>query len=1061
MGTRPRLTSEAGFSVRVASAPPIGNNGLGSVCWLGGGSGRGTVRFSFEQFELDTERRELRCSGERVRVDPLVVDLLGCLVAHGGELVTYEQLIAEVWQGRAVADNVISVSMAKLRRALGQHDDGEPYVLNVYGRGYRFVPKVSRMGEGAPLERPTPATQSVTGPPFVGRHAVLAELRAALREAASSRGKLCVLIGEPGIGKTRTVEALEQKPENASAPFAWARMRALEGAPPLWPMVQALREVLTRVTPARAAQSLGPSYAELGRILPELSRTQADVRDAAARYRTYDAVLRLLALAGEAGPCVLVLDDLQDSDEGSLELLAYLTPELGRLPLLLLATMRSGERPEHAGSRSRLGYVLGHRNCARIELGRLSAQEVASYTEQLLGRCEPALAQAVFDKSEGNPFLMSELLRRARESSGGVPVALTLPGPALELMRQRVRKLDEQARGLLSCAALIGRSFDLGLLGAVTDQSVPRMLEQLEDALATDVIVAAHDDPNRFAFAHELMREVLCEALSAAVQRKLRLRIGETLERRRKLGAEVRAAELAHHFLAALPEGDTERALRYAVLAAEDASAALAYADAAEFLRRALAALDLLPDPSPRMRCDLLCQLAVHVRPCDVPAAVHALERAAAIAREHSFGDVLAFAGIVMSPGPGVVANSGADRALEDALRTLSQGQIYERARVLAHLSWTGPNCFDRERSGELVAEAYEQARASGSQNALIDALWAKLHLRAGPERSDAETHRLIAEVSRLCASEPHHARARSAFELGMFRAVHATQRGDRAGVNLALQALDRTAEEFPYVELSWHHRRLQVVDRMNRGELLGIEPELRALREEGAHYRLLAQEMISGYDLLVWVMQTVVIGQVPEHWLGPARPDSGDPPNMLALKLRTQLELGRSEAARAILADFASRGLRRLPCDRDYLGTLTHLAAAAAALGEHEHAKTLHELLAPYADYFAADISLHCRGSIAHWLGLLDRSLGRLPNAVASLERAVRNNDTFGLLPRAVESRYELALILSQLSDPASHQRAATLCAQASTAASSMGMRPLLEKLQRLTAQLTEAKAS
>ncbi len=1014
------------------------------------------VLLSFDEFELDTGRRELRCRGERVRVDPQVVDLLACLAARAGQIVTNEDLIAEVWQGRAVADNVVSVSMAKLRKALRARGGAEPYIVNVYGRGYRFV-RAARSQAAAGGERPAlPRCRDGVRPvPFVGRDTVLERLRAALERARDGQGGLLSLIGEPGIGKTCTLEALERTQRSHGSGFAWGRVRELEGAPPLWPLVQVLRDVLGRVGRERAQAHLGASFAELGRVLPELGPAPPEAHGPQARHRTYDALLRLLALAGEAEPCVIVLDDLHESDDGTLELLAYLTPELSRLPLLVLATLRAAERPRSETAAARLGYVLGHRNCERIELARLSEGEVSAYTEQVLGRGEPGLGRAVFERSEGNPFFMVELVRSAAEHDGAERLALTLPEPALELMRQRVRKLDLQARGLLSCAAVIGRSFDLGLLGAVTGQPLGALLEQLDEALAGDVLVASSEDPNRFAFGHELMREVLCEALPQSEQRKLRLRVGEALEQRGRSGAQTSAAEIAHHFLAALPEGELLRAVRYARQASDEASAAIAYADAASLLRRALSALELAPQPQPRLRCELLLQLSINLRPFDVPGALSALEQGAATAREHRFGDVLTRVGAIMAPAPGVVTDRNAGQVLRDALRCLPASEIATRAIALAHQSWTGPYCFDREQSARPAGEALACAQAASEPGALANALWAQLYLGGGPQRPAAQTERLVSELQRVSAREPHHARVRTGYELGMFQMIYATQRGDRAGFERALAALDATVQQFGFTELKWHHRRMQLAARMNRGELADAYPELQALHRDAERYGFFAHEMICGHDLLVWALDSVVIDPVPDAALIPARPDPNDPPNVLALKLRTHLDLGQPEVARAILADFSARGIERLPCDRDYLGTLGHLAAAAAALGERPAAQALHDLLAPYAEYFATDVSLHCRGSIAHFLGVLARALGRLPEAVARFEHAVARNDAFGLRLRAADSRYELAVSLSELGGADALHRAAERCAEATAAARTLGMRPLLARAERLAARL------
>jgi DNA-binding winged helix-turn-helix (wHTH) protein len=1010
------------------------------------------VRFFFDDFELDTIRRELSLRGERLRVDPLVVDLLACLVERAGEIVGPDELIARVWQGRSVASNVITVSMAKLRRALRQHGATHDFIKNVYGRGYRFVRSVEReRAQDASAARPSaPKPAADESSPFVGREAVLKRLRAAHAEASAGHGSLCVLLGEAGIGKTRSVEAFER---SAGARFFWGHARDLEGAPPLWPLLQILRELLAVLGTERVRAALAASFADLGDLLPELGASEPGARVPEDRFRVFESVLRLLALDASPPPRVIVLDDLHASDAATLELLAYITPDLSRLPLLVLATLRREERPETSEAQRRLDYVLGHRNCHRIELARLAEADVAAYAQHVLEQSSPELVHAVYEKSEGNPFFMVELMRRASE--GGGAGALTFSDAALDLMRRRVRGLDDDARGLLSAAAAIGRSFDLGLLSAVTERPAALVLEHLDDAFSTDVVVAASDEPNRFVFGHDLIRDVLCEHVPQAELRRLRLRIGEALQRRRQGGAPVTDAELAHHFLGALPEGSVECAVDYARSAAQQASAATAYADAAHLLRRALTALDLMHAPSPRLRCDLHYQLSLDLRAFDVPGAKLELERAAELARTHQYADVLTLVGQVMAPSPGAVALPEASSHLEAALALLAPEDAAMRAIALAHLSWTAPHCDTRKDSSRLADEALACARTSGSAEALAAALRAKLYLGGGPERPEQVTRALIEELRRLTMQERHHWRARTAFELCSFEMVHALQRGDRRGFAQALDALGETAERFRFTELHWFHARLGMVERMGRGDFGGVRTHLEELRATGERLRLYAYEMLWGLDFMLFRLETHGHDVASDASLEAALPPAIDPPNVRALKLRLWVDLGLRDAARSVLRSFVDGGLDQLPCDRDYLGTLAHLSAAAFMLDEHATAQQLYALLAPHGACFATDVSLHPRGSIAHWLGVLARMLGKRTEAEAHLAHAIAQNEAMSFAPRAAESRYELARTLMASDDASARARARTLCEEALRSTRAMGMQPLAAKLARLQAEL------
>jgi hypothetical protein len=865
---------------------------------------------------------------------------------------------------------------------------------------------------------------------------------------------LCVLLGEAGLGKTRSVEIFEQSAD-VQAPFHWGRVRELEGAPPLWPVLQILRELLAALGTERARAALGARFADLRELLPELGPREHAARDPESRFRVYETVVRLLALEPAQPPRVIVLDDLHAGDAATLELLAYLTPDLPRLPLLVLATLRSEQRPEAQDAQRRLDYVLGHRNCQRIELARLSEADVTTYAQRVLPHGSAELAHAVYAKSEGNPFFMVELVRRAHEEGSGAATALTFSDAALDLMRTRIRGLDGEARGLLSAAATIGRSFDLGLLSAVVDQPPALVLERMDDAFSAEVVVASSDDPNRFVFAHDLIRDVLCEDLPQAQLRRLRLRIGEALERRRESGGPVTDAELAHHFLGALPEGTAARALDYARSAARQASATTAYADAAQLLRRALGVLDLMPEPSPRLRCDLLYQLSIDLRAFDVPTAMAELDRTAALARQHGYGDVLILVGQMMSPSPGAVALPETSAHLEQALQVLPPEDDALRAVALAYLSWTAPHCYTRAASSRLADEALARARRSGGIDALSAALRAKLYLEGGPERAESETRALVEELRRVTLDEPHHARGRTAFELCSFDMVRALQRGDRPAFARAADALGETAERFRFTELTWFHARVRMVDCMGRGDFASARSQLEELRAVGERLRLYAYEVIWPLDILLCRLQTRGLQPAPDVPIDLGQPPTSDPPSVRALKLRTFLDLGSHAAARKLLREFVEQGLRELPCDRDYLGTLAHLSAAAVVLDERDAAQQLYGLLAPYAAGFAADISLHSRGSIAHWLGLLARTLGQTAAAEAHLAHAVSQNDAMGFAPRALESRYELARTLLVAAGPAARTRVRALCDEAAAGARALGMQPLTRQLEELQAEL------
>ena len=176
--------------------------------------------FRFDEFELDPDRLELRRTGSPLKADAIALRLLVVLVRQAGQLVTKDELITLVWDDRSVSDNVLTVTMTRLRKTLGHKTGEREFIKNVHGRGYRFVRAVSERDARLPpvlaSGAPGPA-----GPPFVGRETVMNGLREAWRHARDGRGSVCMLVGEPGIGKTRAVEELAGEATAAGLPVAW------------------------------------------------------------------------------------------------------------------------------------------------------------------------------------------------------------------------------------------------------------------------------------------------------------------------------------------------------------------------------------------------------------------------------------------------------------------------------------------------------------------------------------------------------------------------------------------------------------------------------------------------------------------------------------------------------------------------------------------------------------------------------------------------------------------------------------------------------------------------
>ena len=1008
---------------------------------------------TFGEFEFDPVLRELRCHGEPLNVDAKLLDLLAYFLANPRRLISKAELLEHVWDGRAVADNVLSVSVAKLRKVLGHAADGRQFIENKYGRGYRFLLDVNVPHSTADRYSPPPLTEADDNVPLVGRSETLQRLEGNLMRARAGRGSLCLLTGEPGIGKTRLAEAFEKRALAHGFAIAWGRCQATEGTPPLWPFTQVLRDLQD----AGLVDSTSPRADDLdaGRNRPEATSmlSHASLYEAVrGSHGAMDWVTQSLSAAARKSPLLIVVDDLQWADAASLRLLGYLVGEIARAPMLLIATQRSHDLSSKSGKDRDLLRLYAHSRCERVPLERLSEADVESYVHSLFGTSDSLLSRAVFERSAGNPFIMVELLRPWAGRTAPRPEQLQTSGAAQQLVRERLRGLPQVSREVLSAAAVIGQDFDLGLLAYVTERPGHELLEALDGSLANDTIVPSHERPGAYAFDHALIREVLYDDLPTRTRCELHARAGAGLARRRKTAAEVTNAELARHHLAALPLGDVAVAVDYCRKAAAAATVLGAHADARELLLRGLSSMQFAIEPDPYMRTAVLLELAIVEHVLAEPACNQYLKQGVALARSLRLGEMLTLAGCFLSHGPGMLVKSDANEVLEAALEVLPPKALSHCALVLAHLTWTPPTCWSKRQVDARLAQAKHLANQSGDKEALAAVRDAELYFLGMPsarEKADA----IALEIDREQHRHPSRVGLWHAVYTPIYRLTSATQRGDRSAAKRALEELTAQHLGLGNRAVTWHYERLLLIERMNRGEWSGVDAELARLRDQARTMRLHAWRAISACDYSIFLLNT---GD-PREFARRIRPDlapvHNDLPNSRSLKLRILAEHGFLEDVRKGLAEIGPEALRDLPHDRDYLAVLADLSVAAVAVRSVEHCRCLYELLQPYADYYAMGISFHSQGSLSHRLGNLARVLGDAAAAVAYLRHGVEQNRAMGLATCTLHNQLDLAKLLLALGPSQDLSGGRALLTEIALRAEELGMLPLKHAAERLSA--------
>ena len=450
------------------------------------------------------------------------------------------------------------------------------------------------------------ALDSLAGGVFVGRQREMGELKAALEDALSGRGRLITLVGEPGIGKTRTAQELATYAGMRSAQVLWGRCYDEQGMPPYWPWVQAIRSYVREREPDQLRSEMGAGAADIAEVvsdvrerLPDLNPPPQFGSPEQARFRLFDSITSFLKTASQRQPLVLVLDDLHWADQPSLLLLQFVARELGNSRLLLMGTYRDVELNRQHPLAETLAELTRERLFQRVLLRGFGQQDVARFIEVVAGVDPPSgLAEAVHGQTEGNPLFVTEVVRLLvqegelnQESVAKDSWTVRIPEGVREVIGRRLNRLSQRCNETLTIASVIGREFELGqLTPLIEDISEDRLLEVLEEALSDRVIEELPQAVGRYQFTHALIQETLTEELTLTRRVRLHARIAEALEALYGDNAETHAAELAHHFAQAEAVAGSNKLVHYSLLAGERALAAYAWEEAQAHLERALAA---------------------------------------------------------------------------------------------------------------------------------------------------------------------------------------------------------------------------------------------------------------------------------------------------------------------------------------------------------------------------------------------------------------------------------------------------------------------------------------
>jgi DNA-binding winged helix-turn-helix (wHTH) protein/tetratricopeptide (TPR) repeat protein len=1020
------------------------------------------LHLRFGRFELDERSHALLEDGRPVAIGPKPLAILFHLARHRDRVVRRDELLRAVWPDTAISDDAIWQSLFKVRSALG--DEGPSRIQTVRGVGFRFRGEVQAargFGEAAP------PVDAVAGGGLTGRAQELAVLRAALGRAAAGAGGLLLVVGEPGIGKTRLAEALLAEARRAGHDVHEARGREERGAPAFWLWAQVLRSCAETWDAGRIASAIGSAAGDLARIAPELrgaiAAEPAEALDAEERrFRMFDALCGFLRRAARRTPQVILLDDLQWADSDSLDALAFLGPEIRRERVLVLATVRDHDLARHEVLQDAAVEFAKNDALVRVTLRGLEPADVALLAEQARGERLPEGAIALLrDRAAGNPFFIRQMLAllpsaaepAGRQTHDDELEALGVPTGVQRVASKRLANLSAPCREVLEVAAVIGTEFSYALLAQSAGQERTRLIDALDEGKRHQIVSSELAPESRWRFRHDLLREVLYEELPGTRRAAIHRAVAEALEKLHAAHLPPVVPALARHYgAAALLQGEFQ-AVDYAKWAGDLALAATAHGEAAAHFERALEAL-ALGRPAPRRRAELLVALGLALQSAGrTTRARSVLAEAAAAARDAAEPLLFAVASLGIAQFFMTAGDATAIALLREALAALPLESTDLHVRLRAALAVQLAILPGRHGEAEsLAAEAEATARRVGSPRALAEALLATAFVERQGEAGRPEARAARAAEAR----EAVRGLGETTLEVIASLARHGAllEMGDRARADLELDRIESLVARLR--SAYWRNLgprlragRALLDGRFDEAEPLAVagfgvaeEPEdphsyVRAVAAGAVRY-----EQGRGAELL----ELIEAAQL-------AYPDEA---GLRVARTFALVQAGRTEEARDELEALLASDLSALVGSQDWTFALALLGIAASELEHEPAARVIYGLLEPRASaWVVVGNGRYCVGPVSLHLALLALTLGDVDAAERHLALAREHADAMRSPPWRAHVLAALALASARRGTLAARRRARGLAREARAIAEPLGMHRLLRRIEAAAGDL------
>src|SRR5579871_512089 len=891
---------------------------------------------------------------------------------------------------------------------------------------------------------------------IAGRARELDVFRGAFDRMLTGHRQVVLISGEPGIGKTRCAEALAEMAEDQGALVLWGRCHEEVGAPPYWPWVQILRGYVDASSPDEVRLTMGGAANEIAALVPEVAdsalRTDAApgvMADAtAARFRTFDAVGQVLRRASQQVPVTLILDNLHWADALSLSLIEFVTQNLTRSRLLIVGTFRQRELSSASPLRCTLGGLQQEPGVQRVQLAGLSEQAIAEIAEHMCGVALSApTIRTIYERTDGNPLFAIELIKVMLDESAGseIPAApAAIPAGVRETIGRRLSRLPARCNDLLSVAAVYGRQFTAQELAAAADGDLHNILKGLEPAVQADIIQAAGDFAGSYQFTHALIRDTIYEDVPTADRLALHGRAGDALARVHAAQLERALTRIAHHYYQAAPLGNADRAVTYALRAAESATRVYAYEDALQHYDSAISLLeggghahDERLARAYILKGFALKQLGQIQR--SMESLLEAVNRTRVLGNAELLVDVLVLFAIASQH----IGQQHFVPLLERTLALLPDVESTARAKALAALAFAQRTSADHSRLQRLVDESLAMA------NRTCDAATrcACYHLTIMALRGSPESlHRRLLIGDEYLAVARLTGNPELLAEACHWQSLNYLESGDID----ELEALLTQYENLSSTRYGLHQYLVgahRVTLLLLRGDWSDVEQRIETLKEVGTQTRREDADGVYGAQMFALnrdLGRLQALAPEIERAIASGTVRLWEPGLMLICA-----DVGLMAEARAIFERFVGSECKSIRRDDMYVTCLVLCAETCYLLADTARAVALYRLLQPYAGQAANHPTAVCFGACELYLGMLAH-IARWPEVTREhYSRALAFNRAMRAWPALARTLYRFGSFLATCETNADRRLGLQHLREAEDLARRLGMARLVSEIE------------